>query len=159
MCLPVFKLTGFSVCRPLVYHTSVRKWSIVRLNHIAMATPGTEAVASIFRDHFNLEPSEKHAQPDHGVNTVFVDVGNTKLELLDTLGEKSPIEPFLHKNPKGGIHHLCFEVDDIEAAVVDLRSKGVTLIGEKPKLGAHGKPVIFIHPKNCSGVLIELEQA
>lgn len=124
-----------------------------------MATSDIEDVSKLFRDKFNLEPSGKQAQPEHGVNTVFVDVGNTKLELLDKLGTKSPIEAFLNKNPKGGIHHLCFEVDDIEAAVADLKSKGVTLLGEKTKIGAHGKPVIFLHPKDCSGVLIELEQA
>lgn len=93
------------------------------------------------------------------MNTVFVDVGNTKLELLDQLGDKSPIAAFMSKNPAGGIHHLCFEVDNIDAAVEDLKGQGVRLLGEKPKIGAHGKPVIFIHPKDCGGVLIELEQA
>ena len=97
-------------------------------------------------------------QKDHGVNTVFVDVGNTKLELLDQLGDKSPIKAFLGKNPAGGVHHLCFEVDNIDAAVKDLKNQGVRLLGEI-KIGAHGKPVIFIHPKDCNGILIELEQA
>jgi len=134
-------------------------WKILRLNHIALATPTTEKAADFYRSKFHLTPSDKHAQPDHGVNTVFVDVGNTKLELLDQLGDNSPIKAFMSKNSSGGIHHLCFEVDNIEAAVLDLKAKGVRLLAENTKIGAHGKPVIFIHPKDCGGVLIELEQA
>ena len=116
-------------------------------------------MAKFYESKFYLSPSDKNPQPEHGVNTVFVDVGNTKLELLDQLGTGSPIKNFLKHNPTGGIHHLCFEVDNIEAAVKDLFSKGVRLLSEKTKIGAHGKPVIFIHPKDCGGVLIELEQA
>lgn len=134
-------------------------WKILRLNHIALGTPSTESAASFYSNKFHLSPSAKVPQPDHGVNTVFVDVGNTKLELLDQLGDKSPIAAFMSKNPAGGIHHLCFEVDNIDAAVEDLKGQGVRLLGDKPKIGAHGKPVIFIHPKDCGGVLIELEQA
>ena len=134
-------------------------WKILRLNHIALGTPTTESGSSFFANKFHLTPSAKVPQPDHGVNTVFVDVGNTKLELLDQIGDSSPIKAFMSKNPGGGVHHLCFEVDNIDAAVTDLKAQGVRLLGEKPKIGAHGKPVIFIHPKDCGGVLIELEQA
>jgi len=141
------------------FSTQPPSWKILRLNHIALATPGTEKAADFYRTKFHLTPSEKHPQPEHGVNTVFVDVGNTKLELLDQLGDHSPIAAFISKNTSGGIHHVCFEVDNIEAAVADLHIQGVRLLGDKTKIGAHGKPVIFIHPKDCGGVLIELEQA
>lgn len=134
-------------------------WKILRLNHIALGTPQIESASEFYKTKLNLTPSEKHPQPDHGVNTVFVDVGNTKLELLDQLGSDSPIKAFMSKNQLGGVHHLCFEVDDIEAAVADLKSKGIRLLSEKTKIGAHGKPVMFIHPKDCGGVLIELEEA
>jgi len=97
--------------------------------------------------------------PEHGVNTAFVELNNTKLEVLDPIGEtKSPIWSFLRKNPNGGIHHICLEVDDIFAAVEDLKSEGIRVLSDSPKTGAHGKPVIFLHPKDCNGILIELEQ-
>ncbi|KPM04182.1 methylmalonyl-CoA epimerase, mitochondrial-like protein [Sarcoptes scabiei] len=103
--------------------------------------------------------STKHKQPDHGVNTVFIDCANTKIELIDPIDEcKSPILNFLTKNKNGGLHHICFEVDNLDMAISMLRAKGVQLLSEKPRIGAHGKPVIFCHPKDCSGVLIELEQ-
>lgn len=109
---------------------------------------------------FQMDTSEKYPQPDHGVNTVFVNCNNTKIELLDPLPNcQSPIQNFLNKNPDGGIHHLCFEVDNLDAAIKDLRQRGLRLLSDQPKMGAHGKPVIFCHPKDCSGVLIELEQA
>jgi methylmalonyl-CoA/ethylmalonyl-CoA epimerase len=97
--------------------------------------------------------------PDHGVTVVFVSLDNTKIELLHPLGEKSPIAGFLEKNASGGIHHMCIEVDDIEKAVADLKAKKIRCLSEKPRIGAHGKPVMFLHPKDCAGVLIELEQA
>lgn len=133
-------------------------WRILRLNHIALATQQTDNAAELFNKIFQLPTSEKQPQPDHGVNTVFVELGNTKLELLDPLGDGSPINGFVKKNPNGGVHHLCFEVDNIEQAVVDLKQKGVRLLSDQTKIGAHGKPVIFIHPKDCCGVLVELEQ-
>ncbi|VDP09306.1 unnamed protein product [Soboliphyme baturini] len=97
--------------------------------------------------------------PTHGVTTVFVELGNTKIELLHPLGAKSPIAGFLEKNTAGGMHHICLEVDNIEKAVATLKSKGIKCLGEKPSIGAHGKPVMFLHPKSCNGVLIEVEQA
>ncbi|KAH7637289.1 methylmalonyl-coa epimerase [Dermatophagoides farinae] len=140
--------------------SSGSSWKILRLNHIAIASKAIEESSILYRDKFQMITSDKHAQPDHGVNTMFVDCGNTKIELLDPIANcKSPIENFLDKNPTGGIHHLCFEVDDLEAACNDLRQRGLRLLSERPKIGAHGKPVIFCHPKDCSGVLIELEQA
>ena len=101
----------------------------------------------------------KETLPNHGVNVAILDVNNTKIELLDKLGmESSPIASFLSKNPLGGIHHICLEVDDIQAAMSDLKARGIKVLSDEPKIGAHGKPVVFIHPKDCSGVLVELEQ-
>lgn len=137
-----------------------KSWRIIRLNHIAIANKLIESSNKLFKDMFQMVTSEKHPQPNHGVNTVFVDCNNTKIELLDPLPNcQSPIENFLNKNPEGGVHHLCFEVDNLDAAIKDLRQRGLRLLSEQPKIGAHGKPVIFCHPKDCSGVLIELEQA
>lgn len=139
---------------------NAKKWKILGLNHIAIANKSIGTSSKLYNEMFGLLTSEKHAQPEHGVNTVFVDFGNTKIELLDPLeGTNSPIENFLKKNPDGGIHHLCFEVDDLNAAIQDLKKRGLRLLSENPKIGAHGKPVIFCHPKDCSGVLIELEEA
>ncbi|XP_027195728.2 ethylmalonyl-CoA/methylmalonyl-CoA epimerase-like [Dermatophagoides pteronyssinus] len=141
-------------------NSSGSSWKILRLNHIAIASKTIEESSTLYKDKFRMETSDKHAQPDHGVNTMFVDCGNTKIELLDPITDcKSPIENFLDKNPTGGIHHLCFEVDNLDAACLDLRQRGLRLLSDRPKIGAHGKPVIFCHPKDCSGVLIELEQA
>ena len=101
----------------------------------------------------------KEKLPDHGVNVVVLDVKNTHIELLDHLGmDNSPITSYLKKNPMGGIHHMCLEVDDINEAIIDLKERGIRLLNETPKIGAHGKPVVFLHPKDCSGVLVELEQ-
>ena len=105
----------------------------------------------------DVSPSED--LPAHGVTVVFVKLENTKIELLHPLGEKSPIQGFLDKNQNGGIHHVCIEVSDIDSAVEDLRAKKIRCLSEKPKIGAHGKPVMFLHPKDCAGVLVELEQA
>lgn len=134
-------------------------WRIMRLNHIAIATEHSEPAAQFFRDSFHLTPTDKQSQPEHGVNTIFIDVNNTKLELLDPMSEQSPINNFLKKNKQGGVHHLCFEVDNIEAACEDLKKQNIRLLSDEPKIGAHGKPVIFIHPKDCCGILVELEQA
>ncbi len=132
-----------------------------RLNHVAIAVPDIAAAAEIYRSTFVMgaKVSKPVPQPDHGVTTVFVELPNTKIELLEPLGEKSPIANFLKKNPSGGIHHVCYEVEDIIAARDQMIAKGATITGTgEPKIGAHGKPVIFMHPKDFNGTLIELEQ-
>ncbi|MBN9047474.1 MAG: methylmalonyl-CoA epimerase [Rhizobiales bacterium] len=131
-----------------------------RLNHVAIAVPDIKAAAALYRDGFGAAVTEPQALPEHGVTVVFVDVGNTKIELLEPLGEASPIAAFLEKNPSGGIHHLCYEVGDIAAARDRLRAEGARIFGDgEPKTGAHGKPVLFLHPKDFNGALIELEEA
>ncbi|XP_027754160.1 methylmalonyl-CoA epimerase, mitochondrial-like, partial [Empidonax traillii] len=134
-------------------------WKLGRLNHVAIAVPDLEKARGLYRDVLGAQVSEAVALPDHGVYTVFVELGNTKLELLHPLGEKSPIASFLQKNKTGGMHHICIEVDDITAAMAELKKKQMRILSEEPKIGAHGKPVIFLHPKDCHGVLVELEQA
>lgn len=127
---------------------------------MAIATSDIAAAARIYRDMLGARVSEPTAQPEHGVTTVFVELPNTKIELLEPLGENSPIARFLQKNPAGGIHHVCYEVDDILSARDRLREAGATVLGGgEPRPGAHGKPVLFLHPKNFVGTLIELEQA
>jgi len=129
------------------------------LNHVAIAVPDVRVAGETYRVKFGAKVSDAVAQPDHGVTTVFVDLGNTKIELLEPLGENSPIAGFLAKNPKGGIHHLCIEVEDIDAACARMTEQGITITGTgKPRIGAHGKPVVFLHPKDLYGTLIELEQ-
>lgn len=133
---------------------------IGRLNHVALAVPDLEAAAARYRDLLGARVSEPEPQPEHGVTTVFVELPNTKIELLEPLGEASPIARFLERNPGGGIHHLCYEVDDILRARDRLLAQGVRVLGSgEPKTGAHGKPVLFLHPKDMLGALIELEQA
>ena len=133
---------------------------IGRLNHVAIATKDIEAAAKVYRDTLGASVSVPVPQPDHGVTTVFVELPNTKIELLEPLGENSPIAKFLEKNPSGGMHHVCYEVDDIYAARDRMRAEGATITGTgEPRIGAHGKPVIFLHPKDFVGTLIELEQA
>ncbi len=133
---------------------------IGRLNHVAIAVPDLRAATAIYRDTLGGRVSAMVDQPDHGVTTVFVELPNTKIELLGALGEASPIKGFLEKNPSGGIHHLCYEVDDILAARDRLKAEGARVIGDgEPKIGAHGKPVLFLHPKDFCGTLVELEQA
>ena len=132
---------------------------IGRLNHIAIAVPDLEAAVATYRDTLGARVSEAVDQPDHGVVTVFVELPNTKVELLEPLGEGSPIAAFLERNPAGGIHHICYEVDDIIAARDHLKSTGARVLGTgEPKIGAHGKPVLFLHPKDFNGALVELEQ-
>ncbi|KAJ1981480.1 hypothetical protein H4R35_000693 [Dimargaris xerosporica] len=133
-------------------------WALGQLNHVAIAVPEIDAATQFYRDVLGGQVSEKVALPEHGVYTVFVNLGNTKLELLHPYGENSPIANFLAKNKHGGIHHICIEVDDIHAAVKDLTAKGVRKLSPEPKIGAHNKPVMFLHPKDCGGVLVELEQ-
>lgn len=131
-----------------------------RLNHVAIATPNLKKATDMYKNILGAKVSAAEDLPAHGVTTVFVDLGNTKIELLHPFGEKSPIQNFLDKNKDGGIHHICIEVDDIHVAVDSLKSTGVIrILDPKPKIGAHGKPVVFLHPKDCGGVLVELEQA
>jgi methylmalonyl-CoA/ethylmalonyl-CoA epimerase len=131
---------------------------IGRLNHVAIATADLAKSAAIYRDLLGAKVSEPHALPEHGVTVVFVELPNTKIELLQPLGEKSPIAAYLEKNPSGGMHHVCYEVDDIAAARDRLAAAGARVLGDiKP--GAHGKPVVFLHPKDFVGTLVELEQA
>ncbi len=133
---------------------------IGRFNHVAIAVPDLAAATATYRDTLGAEVSAPLAQPEHGVTVAFVTLPNTKVELLEPLGAGSPIAKFLERNPAGGVHHLCFEVDDIIAARNRLKSAGARVLGDgEPKLGAHGKPVIFLHPKDFCGTLIELEQA
>jgi methylmalonyl-CoA/ethylmalonyl-CoA epimerase len=133
---------------------------IGRLNHVAIAVPDIAAGAALYRAMLGAVVSEPVDQPDHGVTTVFIELPNTKVELIAPLGEKSPIRGFLERNPFGGIHHICYEVADVAAAARDLAARGARVLGEgQPKIGAHGRPVIFVHPKDFLGTLIELEQA
>ncbi len=133
---------------------------IGRFNHVAIAVPDLAAATATYRDTLGAQVSAPLAQPEHGVTAVFVTLPNTKVELLEPLGPGSPIAKFLERNPAGGVHHLCFEVDDIIAARDRLKSAGARVLGDgEPKLGAHGKPVIFLHPKDFCGTLVELEQA
>ena len=130
-----------------------------RLNHVAIAVPDLAAASAIYRDTLDASVSEPQALPEHGVSVVFVTLENTKVELLEPLGADSPIAAFLAKNPAGGMHHICYEVEDIIAARDSLVAAGGRVLGDgQPKIGAHGKPVLFLHPKDFFGTLIELEQ-
>lgn len=133
---------------------------IGKLNHIAIAVPDLAAASAVYRDTLGAQVSEPLDIPEHGVSTVFVELANTKIELLHPLGEASPIRSFLERNPAGGVHHVCYEVEDIIAARDRLLSRGARVLGgAEPAIGAHGKAVLFLHPKDFCGTLIELEQA
>jgi methylmalonyl-CoA/ethylmalonyl-CoA epimerase len=133
---------------------------IGRLNHVAIAVRDIAKATKVYRDTLGAEISATVQQPDHGVSTVFINLPNTKIELLEPFGEASPINKFLDKNPDGGIHHVCYEVPDICAARDTLKAQGARVLGDgEPKIGAHGKPVLFLHPKDFCGTLVELEQA
>ena len=133
---------------------------IGRLNHVAIAVKDLAAAAAVYRDTLGAAVSEAVPQPEHGVSTIFITLPNTKIELLEPLGESSPIAKFLERNPDGGIHHICYEVGDIRSARDALKAGGARILGDgEPKLGAHDKPVLFLHPKDFCGTLIELEQA
>jgi methylmalonyl-CoA/ethylmalonyl-CoA epimerase len=133
---------------------------IGRLNHIAIAVRDIAAASQLYRDTLGAKVSSPEKLPEHGVTVVFITLPNTKIELLEPLGEDSPISKFLDKSPDGGIHHVCYEVEDIGAARDQLTKSGARVLGSgKPKIGAHGKPVLFLHPKDFNGTLIELEQA
>ncbi|MGL4496732.1 MAG: methylmalonyl-CoA epimerase [Beijerinckiaceae bacterium] len=132
---------------------------IGRLNHVAIAVRDIAASSQLYRDVLGAKVSPPQAQPDHGVTVVFIELPNTKIELLEPLGADSPIAKFLERNADGGMHHVCYEVDDIMAARDALKAKGARVLGSgEPKIGAHGKPVLFLHPKDFNGTLVELEQ-
>jgi methylmalonyl-CoA/ethylmalonyl-CoA epimerase len=133
---------------------------IGRLNHVAIVVPDIAAASALYRDTLGAEVSEPVDMPEHGVTTVFVNLPNTKIELLHPLGEGSPVQAFLDRNPGGGMHHVCYEVDDILAARDRMKSEGARVLGDgEPRIGAHDKPVLFLHPKDFCGTLVELEQA
>lgn len=133
---------------------------IGRLNHVAIAVPDLAAATATYKNALGADVTEPQAEPDHGVTVVFINLPNTKIELLEPLGADSPIAKFLEKNPNGGIHHVCYEVDDILAARDQMKAAGARVLGDgEPKIGAHGKPVLFLHPKDFCGTLTELEQA
>lgn len=132
---------------------------IGRLNHIAIAVQNLASASAVYRDQLGAQVSGPLPQPDHGVTVVFITLPNTKIELLEPLGEASPIAKFLEANPSGGMHHVCYEVDDIIAARDRLKAQGARVLGDgTPRIGAHGKPVLFLHPKDFCGTLVELEQ-
>lgn len=133
---------------------------IGKLNHVAIAVPDLDSAAKLYRDTLGAKVSDPVPQPAHGVTVVFVELPNTKIELLHPLGDKSPIAAFLEKNSAGGIHHICYEVTDILSAREQLKAAGARVLGDgEPKIGAHNKPVLFLHPKDFLGTLVELEQA
>jgi len=133
---------------------------IGRLNHVAIAVPDLGAATAIYRDRLGATVSAPLDLPEHGVTTVFVELPNTKIELITPLGDASPIAAFLARSPEGGVHHLCYEVDDIAAAAERMKADGARVLGDgRPKIGAHGKPVLFLHPKDFAGTLVELEEA
>ncbi len=133
---------------------------IGRLNHVAIAVPDLEAAIAGYRDTLDARVGAPQDEPEHGVTVVFIELPNTKIELLHPLDADSPVAAFLTRNPAGGIHHICYEVDDILAARDHLRARGARVLGSgEPKIGAHGKPVLFLHPKDFTGTLVELEQA
>ena len=130
-----------------------------RLNHVAIAVPDLAAASAQYRTMLGAEVTEPQVLPEHGVTVVFINLPNTKIELLEPLNEASPIAAFLAKNPSGGMHHVCYEVEDILAARDHLKAEGARVLGDgEPKIGAHNKPVLFLHPKDFNGTLIELEQ-
>lgn len=132
---------------------------IGRLNHVAIAVPDLDAAAALYRNTLGAEVGSPQDEPNHGVTVIFITLPNTKIELLYPLGDNSPISSFLEKNPAGGIHHICYEVEDILVARDRLKADGARVLGSgEPKIGAHGKPVLFLHPKDFTGTLVELEQ-
>lgn len=130
-----------------------------RLNHVAIAVPDLGAAIKLYQDTLGATVTAPQALPEHGVTVAFIDVGNTKIELLEPLGASSSIQTFIDRNPSGGMHHVCYEVADILQARDQLKAQGARILGDgEPKIGAHGKPVLFLHPKDFNGTLIELEE-
>lgn len=133
---------------------------IGRLNHVAIAVPDLSAASAVYRDQLGATVSEPVTLAEHGVTTVFVELPNTKIELIEPFGDASPVAAFLERNPQGGIHHMCYEVEDVRTASAALAASGARVLGDgEPRIGAHGKPVLFLHPKDFLGTLIELEEA
>uniref|UniRef100_A0A8C4FEM0 Methylmalonyl-CoA epimerase, mitochondrial n=1 Tax=Catagonus wagneri TaxID=51154 RepID=A0A8C4FEM0_9CETA len=155
---PVPKVRTFSTSLPF-HQVAGPVWNLERLNHIAVAVPDLEKAKAFYKNVLGAQVGEMVHLPEHGVSVVFVSLRNTKMELLHPLGNDSPIAGFLQKNKAGGIHHICIEVDNINAAMMDLKEKKIRILSKEPKIGAHGKPVIFLHPNDCGGVLVELEEA
>nr|CAB3263682.1 methylmalonyl-CoA epimerase, mitochondrial-like [Phallusia mammillata] len=152
------KLISPSLCSCIFKGT--RKFSGVgKINHIAIAVPNLESATNLYKNVLGAKVSAAMPLPEHGVTTVFVELGDTKIELLHPLGDRSPISGFLGKNKSGGLHHICVEVENISDAVKALTDNGIRTLTEEPKIGAHGKPVMFCHPKDCDGVLLELEES
>ncbi|XP_008056819.1 methylmalonyl-CoA epimerase, mitochondrial [Carlito syrichta] len=141
------------------HHVAGPSWNLGRLNHVAIAVPDLEKASVFYKNVLGAQVSEAVPIPEHGVSVIFVNLGNTKIELLHPLGDDSPIAGFLQKNKAGGMHHICIEVDNINAALMDLKERKIRCLSKEAKIGAHGKPVIFLHPQDCGGVLVELEQA
>ena len=132
---------------------------IGKLNHVAIAVPNVKDAAKKYKNILGAKISDIKELPSHGVKTIFIELDNTKIELIEPLGEDSPIKGYLTRKPDGGMHHICYEVEDIKAACKKLTDNGATILGSgKPSIGAHGKPVVFLHPKNFNGTLIELEE-
>ncbi|WDR07029.1 methylmalonyl-CoA epimerase [Devosia rhodophyticola] len=132
---------------------------IGRLNHIAIAVPDLAAAAARYREGLGAQVGQEQVLAEHGVRVIFIDTGNTKIELLQALDGNSPIAAFMARNPGGGMHHICFEVADLAAAIKRLTAEGARVLGDgNPKIGAHGRPVVFVHPKDFDGTLIELEE-
>ena len=132
---------------------------IEKLNHVAIVVPDLVKAKRLYEDVLGAQVSDIQSLPNHGVLTVFVDLGNAKIELLHPMGDSSPVSNFLKQNPNGSIHHICYEVANIDAAVDRLTEKGLRVLGDgMPKVGAHGNPVVFLHPKDCAGTLVELEE-
>jgi methylmalonyl-CoA/ethylmalonyl-CoA epimerase len=148
----------FSTANPLQAGVPKALWKLGKLNHVAIAVPDLKKASAMYKDVLGAKVSEAHEQPEHGVYTVFVELGNSKIELLHPLGEKSPIQGFLDKNKSGGLHHICIEVTDIKEAIKTVQKCNIRCLGKEPKVGAHGKLVMFLHPKDCAGTLIELEE-
>ncbi|XP_060115884.1 methylmalonyl-CoA epimerase, mitochondrial [Heteronotia binoei] len=153
------KVRTLSVSHPSTQKSPGRLWKLGRLNHIAVAVPDLEKAKFLYKEVLGASVSETVPLPEHGVYTVFVDLGNAKLELLYPLGDHSPVASFLQKNKAGGLHHICIEVDNIKDAIANLKEKQIRVLSDEAKIGAHGKPVVFLHPKDCGGVLVELEEA
>ena len=138
-----------------IFHS---KWNVGKINHVALAVSDLDKSIQFYKNVLGAKVSQPEPQEDHRVYTVFVELGDTKIELLYPLGDKSPIEGFLKRNPAGGIHHICLEVSDIREAIKSMTKNGIRVLNPQPKIGAHGKPVVFLHPKDCGGVLTELEE-
>lgn len=157
----IFSASGLSnLLGPVIRRDQTEELTMIgRLNHVAIAVPDLEHAADQYRSALGAKVGAPQDEPDHGVTVIFIELENTKIELLYPLGDNSPIAGFLEKNPSGGIHHICYEVEDIIKARDHLKSTGARVLGNgEPKIGAHGKPVLFLHPKDFTGALLELEQ-